>query len=129
MYPPLNQAQPYEPLTGQFVLNFEVAELEKKIHAMASRSAEEWFELGMACDTNSESLDQAAEAYRKAVEAAPEWVEARINLGTTFYQLGRMGRSAGNNSKRPLRWSRKTLLPNSISVACISSLVRLEGGH
>ena len=90
VYPPLNQARPYEPLTGQFVLNFEVAELEKKIHAMASRSAEEWFEVGMACDSNSESLDQAAEAYRKAVEAAPGWVEARINLGTTYYQLGRM---------------------------------------
>ena len=57
---------------------------------MASRSAEEWFELGMECDTGSESLGQAAEAYRKAVEAAPEWVEARINLGTTFYQLGQM---------------------------------------
>jgi tetratricopeptide (TPR) repeat protein len=90
VYPPLNQAGPYEPLTGQFVLNFEVAELEKKIHAMASRSAEQWFELGMSCDSNSESLGQAAEAYGKAVEAEPGWVEARINLGTTFYQLGRM---------------------------------------
>ena len=57
---------------------------------MASRSAEEWFELGMACDSNPESLDQAAQAYRKAVDAAPEWVEAHINLGTALYQLGRM---------------------------------------
>lgn len=90
VYPPLAQAQPYEPLTGQFVLNFEVSELAKKIHAMASRSAEEWFELGMACDCNSETLDQAAEAYRRAVDAAPGWVEARINLGTTLYQMGQM---------------------------------------
>ena len=90
VYPPVTQAQPYEPLTGQFVLNFEVSELAKKIHAMASRSAEEWFELGMECDTNSKSLDQAVEAYAKAVEAAPGWIEARINLGTTLYQLGRM---------------------------------------
>jgi tetratricopeptide (TPR) repeat protein len=90
VYPPLAAARPFEPLTGQFVLNFETAELDKKIHAMESRSAEEWFELGMMCDSNIESLDQAAEAYRKAVDAAPEWVEARINLGTTMYQLGRM---------------------------------------
>ena len=90
VHPPLTQARPYEPLTGQFVLNFEVAELAKKIHAMASRSAEEWFELGMTWDTNSESLDQAARAYTRAVEAAPGWVEARINLGTTLYQLGQM---------------------------------------
>jgi len=88
--PPRKEARPYEPLTGQFVLNFETSELAGKIHAMASRSAEEWFELGMSCDSNSESLEEAAQAYRKAIEAAPEWVEAHINLGTTLYQLGRM---------------------------------------
>jgi tetratricopeptide (TPR) repeat protein len=90
VYPPVETARPFEPLTGQFVLNFETSELAKKIHAMASRSAEEWFEFGMMCDSNTESLEQAAQAYRKAVEAAPEWVEARINLGTAMYQLGRM---------------------------------------
>ena len=90
VYPPVETARPFEPLTGQFVLNFETSELAKKIHAMASRSAEEWFEFGMVCDSNTESLEQAAQAYRKAVEAAPEWVEAHINLGTALYQLGRM---------------------------------------
>lgn len=89
VYPPAT-ARPFEPLTGQFVLNFETPEAAQKIHAMASRSAEEWFEFGMLCDTKSESIEQAAQAYRKAVEAAPEWVEARINLGTAMYQLGRM---------------------------------------
>ena len=89
VYPPM-AARPFEPLTGQFVLNFETSELAKKIHAMASRSAEEWFELGMLCDSDTKSLDQAVQAYRKAVDAAPDWVEARINLGTAMYQLGRM---------------------------------------
>ena len=90
VYPPVDATRPYEPLTGQFVLNFETTELANKIHAMAPRSAEEWFELGMTCDTDTESLDQAIQAYRKAVEAAPDWVEARINLGTSLYQLGQM---------------------------------------
>lgn len=90
VYPPATTAQPFEPLTGQFVLNFETSDLAQKILAMASRSAEEWFEFGLLCDSDTESPDQAAQAYRKAVEAAPEWVEARINLGTTMYQLGRM---------------------------------------
>jgi tetratricopeptide (TPR) repeat protein len=90
VYPPVATARPFEPLTGQFVLNFETSELARKVRAMASRSAEEWFELGMMCDANVESIDQAAEAYRKAVDAAPDWVEARINLGTAMYQLGRM---------------------------------------
>src|ERR1700691_2967295 len=90
VYPPVATSRPFEPLTRQFVLNFETSELAKKIHAMASRSAEEWFEYGMMCDSNTESLDQAAAAYEKAVDAAPDWVEARINLGTAMYQLGRM---------------------------------------
>ena len=90
VYPPLATARPFEPLTGQFVLDFETSELAKKIHAMSSRSAEEWFEVGMMCDSNIDSIDQAVEAYRKAVNAAPDWVEARINLGTALYQLGRM---------------------------------------
>ena len=90
VFPPVSEGRPFEPLTGQFVLNFETAALAKKVHAMASRSAEEWFEYGMMCDSNTESLDQAALAYKKAVDAAPDWVEARINLGTAMYQLGRM---------------------------------------
>jgi tetratricopeptide (TPR) repeat protein len=89
VHPPA-ETRPFEPLTGQFVLDFETTDLAKKIYSMASRSAEEWFEFGMMCDSDAGSLEEAAKAYRKAVEAAPEWVEARINLGTAMYQLGRM---------------------------------------
>jgi len=89
-HPAKGAAPPYEPLTGQFVLNFEATDATKKVLAMASRSAEEWFELGMMCDSDAESLEQALEAYWKAVEAAPDWTEARINLGTSMYKLGRM---------------------------------------
>jgi tetratricopeptide (TPR) repeat protein len=90
VHAPLTAGQPFEPLTGQFVLNFEISELARKVHTLASRSAEEWFEMGMECDSSAESLGQAVEAYGKAVEAAPEWVEAHINLGTSLYQLNRM---------------------------------------
>jgi tetratricopeptide (TPR) repeat protein len=90
VHPPQKNSQPHEPLTGQFVLNFEISELARKIHALSSRSAEEWFEIGMACDSNPNSIEQAAQAYQKAVEAAPSWVEARINLGTALYQLGKL---------------------------------------
>ena len=90
VHAPTSLARPYEPLTGQFVLNFETSALAKKVHALSSRSAEAWFELGMECDSRPESLGQAAEAYQRAVDASPEWVEARINLGTALYQLKRM---------------------------------------
>ena len=99
VHSPMASARPYEPLTGQFVLNFETSELAQKVHALASRSAEEWFELGMACDTKAETLEEAVEAYRKAVDASPEWVEAHINLGTTLYQLNRMEEAHSEFSK------------------------------
>jgi tetratricopeptide (TPR) repeat protein len=88
VHSPLTPGRVFEPLTGQFVLNFETSNLARKVHSLAPRSAEEWFELGMACDSQAKSIEQAAEAYRRAVEAAPDWVEARINLGTTLFQLG-----------------------------------------
>jgi tetratricopeptide (TPR) repeat protein len=87
---PAFNAKPFEPMTGQFVFHFETAALASKVHAMASRSAEEWFELGMQYDSDIKTLEQAAMAYRKAAEAAPEWTEAHINLGTALYQLGHM---------------------------------------
>jgi tetratricopeptide (TPR) repeat protein len=90
VHPPTADDGPFEPLTGQFVLRFETSELDRKVRAMPSRTAEEWFDMAMALDSNAESLEQAAEAYQKTIEAAPEWVEAHINFGATLYQLNRM---------------------------------------
>ncbi len=86
-------AKPIEPLTGQFVLQFEIARLANKVRAMASRTAEEWFEIGLSCDTTPETLEKAVEAYQHALEQAPDWMEAHINLGTTLYQLQRLAES------------------------------------
>jgi tetratricopeptide (TPR) repeat protein len=89
VHEPGTSGRPIEPLTGQFVLNFETAGIERKVRALHERTAEEWFELGMTWDADSETLEDAVRAYRQAIEAAPEWVEAYINLGTTLFQLGR----------------------------------------
>jgi Tfp pilus assembly protein PilF len=86
---PGTPGQLIEPLTGQFVLNFETAAIERKVRALHEHTAEEWFELGMAWDAAPETFADAVDAYRRAVDAAPEWVEAYINLGTTLFQLGR----------------------------------------
>jgi len=90
VHSPSSPGHPFEPLTGQFVLNFDTSDLAKKVHTMASRSAEAWFEMGMILDTKPESLEDAVEAYQHAVQAAPEWIEAHINLGTCYYQLSRL---------------------------------------
>lgn len=90
VHPPATHGHPFEPLTGQFVLDFDTQDLAKKVHTLASRSAEEWFEMGMILDTKPESLEQAVEAYKHAVQSAPDWIEAHINLGTCYYQLNRL---------------------------------------
>lgn len=82
-----------EPISGQFLLNFETASLDRKVRALGGRSAEQWFELAMAWDSSPVTLPQAIDAYRSAIELSPEWVEAHINLGTALYQLGRMEES------------------------------------
>jgi tetratricopeptide (TPR) repeat protein len=98
-----------EPLTGQFVLNFETAAIERKVRALHERTAEEWFELGMTCDATAGTFDEAIHAYRQAIEAAPEWVEAYINLGTTLFQVGRIGESREVFAEAVARDSRNAL--------------------
>jgi tetratricopeptide (TPR) repeat protein len=91
--PPGPSGRAIEPLTGQFVLDFKVRDLGQKVRQMSTCTAEEWFEIGLANDSSPETLEKAADAYRRAVELAPDWVEAYINLGTTLYQLQRMEES------------------------------------
>jgi tetratricopeptide (TPR) repeat protein len=84
------QGRPIEPLTGQFVMDFETSQLEKKVHSLGARTAEEWFDLAMTLDGSQESMGEAVEAYRQAIKAAPEWIEPHINLGTALFHLGRL---------------------------------------
>jgi tetratricopeptide (TPR) repeat protein len=88
-------SQPFEPLTGQYVFDFDSAPLARgdrpdNVRTMAAYTAEYWFEIAMTCDAAPDTLPQAADAYAKAVAMAPDWVEAHINYGTTLYQLERM---------------------------------------
>lgn len=85
-----NSHSAHEPVTGQFVLNFDTQSLAGEVHALSERTAEEWFEIGLASDSSPDTWPQAAEAYARALDLAPDWLEARINLGATLYQLGRM---------------------------------------
>ena len=87
------KGRPIEPLTGQFVLDFETARLQGKIHSLGPRTAEEWFELAMSLDGSEATLAEAADAYQRAIQGAPDWIEAHINLGTALYHLERLDES------------------------------------
>lgn len=85
--------RPIEPLSGQWVLDFGTLPLDKKVRALSERTAEEWFEMAVAWDTDPNTLERAVDAYRRAIATMPDWAEPQINLGTTLYQLGRMEES------------------------------------
>jgi tetratricopeptide (TPR) repeat protein len=79
---------PIEPLTKQLLLEFDTQVLEHKVFALPSHTAEEWFEIGLANDVRTTTMPRAADAYRHAVDLAPDWVEAHVNLGTALFHLG-----------------------------------------
>jgi tetratricopeptide (TPR) repeat protein len=82
--PPGPRSAPINPLNGQLLLPYPRA--EENVATIQGRSAEEWFEVGLANDGRRETLDLAIEAYRHATRLAPTWVAAHINLGAALYQ-------------------------------------------
>lgn len=89
LIPPPPDDRPFAPLKRQFVLRF-LGESANKVRAMASRTAEEWFALGLELEADPDSAEHAAQAYQHAAQLAPEWTEAQMNLGTMLYQLNRL---------------------------------------
>lgn len=80
----------WNPLSGQTLFDFSrpaaaerVSLSERKSAALASRlakSADDWFELGIALESVGATLDAEA-AYRNAFRVDAEHVDSRINLG------------------------------------------------
>lgn len=57
--------------------------------ARSQQLALEWFERGCELDTDKETYDQAAEAYRRAIDADPDFADAHCNLGSVYFNRGR----------------------------------------
>ncbi len=83
-----------EPLTGQMRCEFDASRIAEKIRALPSRTAEEWFEMGLAYDLKPATMRRAADAYRHAVRLAPEWVEAHIGILAPLFLFAPRRRSA-----------------------------------
>lgn len=70
--------------TGQF------AEAEAQLQSLASshaRNPQFWFDLGFA-QSRQEKSKEAVASYQKAVQLAPTWFEANLNLGLALAQSG-----------------------------------------
>jgi tetratricopeptide (TPR) repeat protein len=86
---PPGETYPFDPIRRQWAFPFETAPKSGNVRPMAGRTPEELFESALQLETHPESLADAAESYRRVLAAAPNWIEAHINLGVALYQMGR----------------------------------------
>lgn len=88
----------WNPESGQSLFDFPVAELAEQAvpilmrNAHAARehpedvSADEWYDLG--CELEISSVEEAKDAYERALEADPEHADAHVNLGRILHEEG-----------------------------------------
>jgi tetratricopeptide (TPR) repeat protein len=88
-----------EPLSGQFVLNFETRELDEGIHVIANRptpkhNADDWLAAALHYESESQSRAHAFEAYDRCLAVDPNNIDALLNCGTLHYEDGRFEKAA-----------------------------------
>lgn len=86
----------WNPESGQSLFDFAVADLAAKaaplIHRNAAEAkarehdttAEDWFEL--ACELEMSSIEEATDAYERAIKADPDHADAHVNLGRLLHE-------------------------------------------
>ncbi|PYU11902.1 MAG: hypothetical protein DMG37_15150 [Acidobacteria bacterium] len=87
-----------EPVTGQFVMNFETRHLDEEVQVISERGADEWFALALdyeADRANRKTWAEAIHAYENALRKDPRRTDALINCGTLYYEQGNFEKAAG----------------------------------
>jgi tetratricopeptide (TPR) repeat protein len=87
---PPGAERPFNPFLQQWAFPFDIPARPAKLHSMAGPTPEEFFETALSCETKQDLLPQAIENYQRVVELAPDWIEAHINLGVAYYQMGQL---------------------------------------
>jgi tetratricopeptide (TPR) repeat protein len=83
-----------EPLSGQFVLNFETRELDASVRFIAERSADDWLAMALSYEADKKNRAQAIDAYDRCVAVDPHNVDALLNCGTLHYEDGNFEKAA-----------------------------------
>ncbi len=88
--------QKMEAISGQMLFDFEIAELQnlksfpsKALARAETRGpeAEEWFQRGLHLEETGAPVQEAIEAYQRAVELNQTAAGALVNLGTIYYRM------------------------------------------
>jgi tetratricopeptide (TPR) repeat protein len=90
-------ATAWNPVSGQAVLDLDVATFANAVAPLARQAAdaaresdgmdaEDWFRLGI--DLEPVEPEQALEAYEKALELTPDHADAHLNLGCLLHEEG-----------------------------------------
>ena len=114
-------AAAWNPESGQFQLDFSVAELASRAAPLARQAAraaraaaepldaDEWYDLGF--DLEAVDLDEARDAYRRALELDPDHADAHVNLGRLLQVGGDAAVAAahfrlalGRNARHATAW-------------------------
>jgi len=90
-----DRGAPYEPESGQSVLDFTVNELANRVAplirdsaeraAVTADSAQSWYELGVDYELMG-STEEAERAYRRALQLDPSFVSPYVNLGRLLHR-------------------------------------------
>jgi len=89
-----------EPVSGQFVLNFETREIDERVRVMtqpalaATRTADDWFAAALACESGKTAKDEAINAYNRTLQIDPQRIDALLNCGTLYYEHGNLARAS-----------------------------------
>ncbi|MGB9506164.1 MAG: tetratricopeptide repeat protein, partial [Candidatus Acidiferrum sp.] len=84
-----------EPLSGQFVLNFETRELHESVRVMVEqRSADDWMAMALSYEADAANKNKAIDAYDRCVDVDPNNVDALLNCGTLYYENGDFEKAA-----------------------------------
>ncbi len=89
-----------EPLSGQFVLNFETREIDERVRVISApagaskRSADAWFAKALDCESAAGARSEAIDAYGRALQADPQKIDALLNCGTLYYEDGNLEKAS-----------------------------------
>src|SRR5256886_17703904 len=83
-----------KPLSGQFVLNFDIGELDERVRVMEGRNADEWLATAPAYEAEGNTRVPATATYVRGLCVDPQRLEVLINCGTLCYEDGNLGKAS-----------------------------------